>query len=35
MTTSMSDYNEKHDGIGNDIDLLKLQGDTSIYQILR
>jgi hypothetical protein len=29
MTTSMLDYNETHDDIGNDIDLLKLQGDAS------
>lgn len=25
----MSDYNETHDNIGNDVDLLKLQGDTN------
>jgi hypothetical protein len=29
MTTSMLDYDETHDDTGNDIDLLKLQGDTS------
>jgi hypothetical protein len=35
MTTSMSNYNETHDDIGNDFDLLKLQGDIDIYQIMR
>jgi hypothetical protein len=29
MTTSMLDYNKTHDDIGNDIDLVKLQGNTS------
>lgn len=30
MTTSMSDYNETYDDIGNDFDLPNLQGDTNL-----